>query len=79
MHCARCIVRDALCAMRCIVRSAPVEEVDAGVGAEGEVVVLARAVDALEGLLVQQADEAVLGRNLLHELHHLVRGGNMVT
>ena len=46
-----------------------VEEVDAVGGAERKVVVLARAVDAHEGLLVQQADEAVLGGDLLDELH----------
>ena len=47
-----------------------VEEVDAVGGAEGEVVVLAGAVDAREGLLVEEAGEAVLARDLLHELHH---------
>ena len=38
-------------------------------GAHGPVVVLAAAVDPLEGLLVQQADQAVLGGDLLHHLH----------
>mmetsp|Transcript_3296 Transcript_3296/g.7121 ORF Transcript_3296/g.7121 Transcript_3296/m.7121 type:complete len:240 (+) Transcript_3296:1398-2117(+) len=46
-----------------------VEEVEASVTAEGEVVVLSRAVDPLEGLLMQQCRKAVLGRNLLHQLH----------
>mmetsp|Transcript_14852 Transcript_14852/g.31492 ORF Transcript_14852/g.31492 Transcript_14852/m.31492 type:complete len:466 (+) Transcript_14852:484-1881(+) len=46
-----------------------VEQVNARVGAEREVVVLAAAVDALEGLLGQQADKVVLVGNLLHKLH----------
>ena len=50
------------------------EQVLAGVGAHRPVVVLARAVDTRERLLVQQADEAVLARDVLHHLHrqHLV-------
>ena len=36
------------------------EEVYARVGSDGPVVVLATAVDAVEGLFVQQADHAVL-------------------
>ena len=38
-------------------------------GGHGPVVVLAAAVDAFEGLLMLQADEAVLGGQLLHHLH----------
>ena len=40
-----------------------------GVGAHRPVVVLARAVDAGERLLVQQADEPVLAGDVLHHLH----------
>ena len=51
----------------------------ARVGAEAPVVVLARAVDAGEGLLVQQHAEAVLARHLLHERHeqHVVVVGDV--
>ena len=45
------------------------EQVVAGVGAHRPVVVLARAVDAGERLLVQQADEAVAAGDVLHDLH----------
>ena len=41
-----------------------------GLGAERPVVVLARTVDALERLLVQQADQVVAGGDELHLLHH---------
>ena len=41
-----------------------------GLGAKRPVVVLARTVDALERLLVQQADQVVAGGNELHLLHH---------
>ena len=40
------------------------EEVDAGVGTDGPVVVLARSVESREGLLVEENDEIVLGGNL---------------
>ena len=55
-------------------RVARLEQVDARVGAHRPVVVLARAVDAGERLLVQQADEAVAARDVLQDLHrqHLV-------
>mmetsp|Transcript_16003 Transcript_16003/g.50297 ORF Transcript_16003/g.50297 Transcript_16003/m.50297 type:complete len:298 (+) Transcript_16003:764-1657(+) len=46
-----------------------VEEVHAVRGADGPVVVLAAAVDAVERLLLQERSEAVLGRHLLHDLH----------
>ena len=46
------------------------EQVDARVRAHRPVVVLARAVDAGERLLVQQADEAVAEGDVLHRLHH---------
>ena len=38
-------------------------------GADGPVVVLAGAVDPLEGLLMLEADKAVLAGDLLHDLH----------
>ena len=41
-----------------------------GLGAERPVVVLARTVDALERLLMQQADQIVAGGDELHLLHH---------
>ena len=50
-------------------RLARLEQVDARVGAHRPVVVLARAVDAGEGLLVQQADEPVAAGDVLHDLH----------
>jgi hypothetical protein len=46
-----------------------VEEVDAVGGAEGPVVVLARAVDAGEGLLVEEAGEVVPRGHLGRDLH----------
>ena len=48
---------------------ARLEQVVAGVGAHRPVVVLAGAVDAGERLLVQQADEPVAARHVLHHLH----------
>ena len=45
------------------------EEVLAEVCAERPVVVLARAVNAREGFLVEQADKAVLFGGFLHDLH----------
>mmetsp|Transcript_17301 Transcript_17301/g.56653 ORF Transcript_17301/g.56653 Transcript_17301/m.56653 type:complete len:330 (-) Transcript_17301:218-1207(-) len=47
-----------------------VEEVHAGVGAKRDVVVLARAVDVFEGLLLWQASEAVPSSDLVADLHH---------
>ena len=44
-------------------------QVGPGVGPHRPVVVLARAVDPGEGLLVEQADEAVAPRHVLHHLH----------
>ena len=41
-----------------------------GLGAKRPVVVLARTIDALKGLLVQQADQVVAGGDELHLLHH---------
>ena len=49
---------------------ADVEEVDAVVRADRPVVVLARAVDVVERLLLEEGGEAVLGRGLLDDLHH---------
>ena len=48
---------------------AGVQELGATEGGDGPVVVLARAVHAGERLLVQKGTEAVLGSNLLHDLH----------
>ena len=45
------------------------EEIFAGVCAEGPVVMLAGAVHACEGLLVQQADQTVAVGHLFHHLH----------
>ena len=58
---------------------AGVEQVQAGVGAHRPVVVLARAVDAGERLLVQQADQPVAAGGVLHDLHrqHLVVGADV--
>ena len=50
-------------------RVARVEQVVPGVGAHRPVVVLARAVDAGERLLVQQADQAVAAGDVLQHLH----------
>ena len=49
--------------------SARLEQVLAAVGAHRPVVVLARAVDAGEWLLVQKADEPVAAGDVLHDLH----------
>ena len=54
---------------------AGVEQVLAGVGGHRPVVVLARAVDAGERLLVQQADQAVLVGGLAQDLHDQHSGG----
>ena len=57
---------------------AGLEQVLARVGGQGPVVVLAGAVDAGEGLLMEQAHQAVAVRHLLHDLHYqlvLVAGG----
>ncbi len=51
-------------------RVARLEQVHARVRAHRPVVVLARAVDAGERLLVQQADQAVAARDVLEDLHH---------
>ena len=58
---------------------AGVEQVQPGVGAHRPVVVLARAVDAGERLLVQQADQAVAASRVLQDLHrdHLVVGADV--
>ena len=45
------------------------EQVDADIGGERPVIVLAAAVDAGEGLLVEQAHHAMLGGHPLHDLH----------
>ena len=50
-------------------RLARLQEIQAGVGGHGPVVVLAAAVDAGEGLLMQQAVHAVAIGHLLHDLH----------
>ena len=50
-------------------RLARTEQIDARIGAQRPVVVLARAVDALEGLLVEQHAELVAARNLVHDGH----------
>ena len=54
-------------------------EQHAGVGGEAPVAVFAAAVDAGEGLLVEQDDEAVLARHLLHQRHqeHVVVDGEV--
>ena len=56
-----------------------VEQVDAGVGGHRPVVVLARAVDAGERLLVQERLQAVARRDALERLHdeHLVVAGDV--
>ena len=48
---------------------ADVEEVDAVVRADRPVVVLARAVDVVEGLLLEEGGKPILGRGLLDDLH----------
>ena len=48
---------------------AGVQQVDAGIGAQGIVVVLAASVDALEGFFVQQAHHAMAVGYLLHDVH----------
>ena len=45
------------------------QQVDAGVGGHGPVVVLTAPVDAREGFFMEQADQAVLSGHLLHDLH----------
>ena len=45
------------------------EQVDARVGAQRPVVVLARSVDPLKGLLVQQDAEMVAARDFVHDRH----------
>ena len=47
-----------------------IKQVLAGVGGNGPVVVLAASVHAVKGLLVEQADHAMLARGLAHQLHH---------
>ena len=51
-------------------RFAGVEQVEPRIRAHRPVVVLARTVDALKGLFVQQAHQAVAARHFLHDLHH---------
>ncbi len=65
------------CAFSCGL--AGLEQIVAGVGGERPVVVLAGAVDAREGLFMQQADQAVACGNLLHHLHDelVVVGGDV--
>ena len=48
---------------------ARIQQVHAGIGADGPVVVLAAAVNAFERFLRKQAGKAVLVSNLLHHLH----------
>ena len=56
--------------LRVLIRSgAGREQVLAAVCGDGPVVVLAAAVDAREGFFMQQADQAVPGCDLLHDLH----------
>ena len=50
-------------------RLAGLQKIHAGIGAHGPVVVLAGAVDAGEGLFMQQTDHAVAGSHALHRLH----------
>ena len=58
---------------------AGVQQVLARVGGEGPVVVFAAAVNALKGLFVQQAHQAVLGGHVLHGFHGqlVVVGGHV--
>ena len=49
--------------------AARLEQVVAGIGGQGPVVMLARAVDAGKGLLMEQAHQAVLPGHLLHHVH----------
>ena len=55
------------------------QQIHAGIGGHGPVVVLAGAVDTGEGLLMQQAHQTVLCRDLLHDLHGqlVVVGGDV--
>ena len=46
------------------------EQILAGVGSQGKIVVLAGAIDALEGLLVKQTNQIVLGSTLFEDLHN---------
>ena len=46
-----------------------VEEVDAVGGSDGPVVMLSGSVDVREGLLLEEGGEAVLGSDLLDDLH----------
>ena len=48
---------------------AGIQQVHPGVGGDGPVVVLAGAVDPVEGLLMEQAHQAMALGNLLHHLH----------
>ena len=45
------------------------QQIDAGIGRHRPVVVLSGAVDTGEGLLMQQTNQTVSRRNLLHDLH----------
>ena len=60
-------------------RVAGLEKVDARIGGDRPVVVLAAAVDAGERLFVQQADKSVPCRDLLHDFHGelVVVGGDV--
>ena len=53
------------------------QQVDAGIGGDGPVVVLTAAVDPVEGLFVEQAGQAVAVRHLFHHFHRqlvVIRG-----
>ena len=58
---------------------AGLQQVYAGIGGDGPVVVLAAAVDTVEGLLVEQAHQAVALGHLAHHLHGqlVVIGGDV--
>ena len=60
-------------------RGAGAQQVDAGIRGHRPVVVLARAVDAVERLFMQQTDQTVPRRDLLHDLHGelVVVGGDV--
>ena len=55
------------------------QQVHAGIGGDGPVVVLAGAVDAVKGLLMEQTYQTVTGSYLLHDLHGqlVVVGGHV--